>query len=772
MGNSVEVIFAANNQTDQAFARLLKDVKRTADGVEKMGTKGTRALDKLDKKAAKTGKSFGRSISVMAGKFLVLELAITKVGRMLNTLVFDFNSKLETAQLGIASAFMTGGEYVDKTTGKVLEGQKALKVAQDDATNATKKLQAANLQTIATLDQLVRAYQETLPVAMAKGFDRTQVEDFTVAMVQAAGAIGLSLDMLGEETRSVLTGAINPRTSRIATVLGLRNKDIAKFKNDAAGLFSFLMNKLSAYRSAGIESQKTWAGVWSNAVDIFKQISAETSKPLFEKIKNDLGEINDEFISINQVTGELEISKKFEGAGKLLSSIYETLKGTLDILKAHYELLADVGIIDAAAWSFEKLAESASRYANAIRLANEFRQGNVGFFDWMTASPEDSQKIIDDLEKQDHTLLALQNRVKDLKQDKSGNFWWTKQDESELQQAITAILDYQTLLKDVAALQNAKGHIAAKPFDLYEYRQRKQDKNDPTDSASSKVSYTVAASDDQWLLRAQKEIAASQKALKVLQEYNREKYAADITAGKATPDDPFMTGAFEKGLEAATERMWEMKEASDTWQTALMDGLDELADYYDETFSDRITGSVHSAFDSMEDTLVDFVLTGKASFKDMINSILADIARLVVQKNITGPLASVLKGLPSWFGGGKTYAMGSQPSAAFGPALHNGGKVVPRFHFGGLANDEIPAVLLKGETVLDREHTKKFDMIAAALGGNNGGGGMTSVVNMNLDLRGADQSAVPRLAAQAEQISDMAVQKVRKLMARGDGTLR
>ena len=60
----------------------------------------------------------------------------------------------------------------------------------------------ANFQTIATLDQLVRAYQETLPVAMAKGFNKQMVLDYTVAMVQAAGAIGLSLDQMAEETRS------------------------------------------------------------------------------------------------------------------------------------------------------------------------------------------------------------------------------------------------------------------------------------------------------------------------------------------------------------------------------------------------------------------------------------------------------------------------------------------------------------------------------------------------------------------------------------------
>lgn len=60
-----------------------------------------------------------------------------------------------------------------------------------------------------------------------------------------------------------------------------------------------------------------------------------------------------------------------------------------------------------------------------------------------------------------------------------------------------------------------------------------------------------------------------------------------------------------------------------------------------------------NAFKSMEDALVNFVQTGKLDFKGLVNSILADISRIYVQKNITQPLAQWL------FGGGASRAGGA-----------------------------------------------------------------------------------------------------------------
>lgn len=57
-----------------------------------------------------------------------------------------------------------------------------------------------------------------------------------------------------------------------------------------------------------------------------------------------------------------------------------------------------------------------------------------------------------------------------------------------------------------------------------------------------------------------------------------------------------------------------------------------------------------NAFSNMEDAMVDFAMTGKASFSDMVNSMISDIIRLTVRSSITGPLANALgSGLSNLF---------------------------------------------------------------------------------------------------------------------------
>jgi hypothetical protein len=235
---------------------------------------------------------------------------------------------IETSTLGIASSFLVSGKFVDTTTNKVLTGQRAMQAGLSMSRDVIEQLKVANMQTIATLDQLIVAYQVTLPVAMARGFNKSMVMDFTLAMVQAAGAIGLPFDQMAEETRSLLTGTINPRTSRIATVLGLRNEDIAEYKGNAKGLFDFLMGRLEGFRIAGLESQKTWAGLWSNVKDIAKQGSGIAFEGLFVGIKAEMTHLMDSIVTINTETKKINWNPEFissaKSMGESITSIFAT----------------------------------------------------------------------------------------------------------------------------------------------------------------------------------------------------------------------------------------------------------------------------------------------------------------------------------------------------------------------------------------------------------------------------------------------------------------
>lgn len=142
-----------------------------------------------------------------------------------------------------------------------------------------------------------------------------------------------------------------------------------------------------------------------------------------------------------------------------------------------------------------------------------------------------------------------------------------------------------------------------------------------------------------------------------------------------------------------------------------------LKSYYDDAaaMADQVKKTVEDAFKGMEDALVEFCQTGKLSFRDLVNSIEADLIRLAVRQAITGPLSQGMGNAMSAGGGG--FDLFSLFGGQSGMFFHAGGTVgrdgvpgriprgyfpgAPRYH-GGLAPDEVPAILQKGETVIPK----------------------------------------------------------------------
>lgn len=267
-----------------------------------------------------TKKTHGLGMAFMQVGFAIM--GVTAAFKTFVSPSLTYLSKIETATLGIGTSLMMNNSYISANTGSALKGTAALDAAMVHSKAVLNDLRVANLETTATLEQLIDAFQVTLPVAMAKGFNVQQAENFTVAMVKAAGAIGLPFEQLGEETRSLLTENINPRNSRIATVLGLRNEDVRKFKDDAEGLYKFLMDKLQVYEVAGARSAKTWAGLWSNTKDIIQQAMGDAFEPLFNSIKIWLTDATSGLFKIVTVTNELgEATKKVQWNPELAAGI-------------------------------------------------------------------------------------------------------------------------------------------------------------------------------------------------------------------------------------------------------------------------------------------------------------------------------------------------------------------------------------------------------------------------------------------------------------------
>jgi len=178
----------------------------------------------------------------------------------------------------------------------------------------------------------------------------------------------------------------------------------------------------------------------------------------------------------------------------------------------------------------------------------------------------------------------------------------------------------------------------------------------------------------------------------------------------------------------------------DAYKTSLSDAQIEIVDFGNAQVN---------AFKKAEDALVSFVQTGKLDFKDLIDSLIADLARLAIRQRLISPLFSLF----SDFTNGNTPA--PIPAGNFNVSSFDGGG------FTGLGNRAggidgkggFPAILHPNETVID--HTK----------GNNGS---SIVINQSVNFATGVQDTVKNEVLQLlPDIAETSKGAVLEAMSRG-----
>lgn len=185
---------------------------------------------------------------------------------------------------------------------------------------------------------------------------------------------------------------------------------------------------------------------------------------------------------------------------------------------------------------------------------------------------------------------------------------------------------------------------------------------------------------------------------------------------------------FNRALAGANEDLAEAQERALRQSREWQDGVRRALKDYVDASTDAASAAEEAttlAFQSMEDALVSFVTTGKFEFSSLTESILADITRIAVRQAITAPLAGFLNdnaddllgGIGQIFAGlfheGGVIGYSASPARSVDAGLF---LTAPRYHTGGLAGlapDELPAILKRGEAVLTPEQMR-------ALGGSMG----------------------------------------------------
>jgi hypothetical protein len=198
---------------------------------------------------------------------------------------------------------------------------------------------------------------------------------------------------------------------------------------------------------------------------------------------------------------------------------------------------------------------------------------------------------------------------------------------------------------------------------------------------------------------------------------------------------------------AAREAGAQAAEGADQAATGWVAVTAALADYASKArdIGGDIGSALVGAFTSAENAVGEFVKTGKLDFRDLVTSMIADLAKLAARRFILGPIANALSGALGGAGG------------IFANILHAGGMVgspgpgrmvpamafanAPRMHAGGWAGikpDEVPAILQRGERVLSRREAASY------------GGSSAPAVNVTIMARDAESFRQSRTQVAAD----------------------
>jgi lambda family phage tail tape measure protein len=203
-----------------------------------------------------------------------------------------------------------------------------------------------------------------------------------------------------------------------------------------------------------------------------------------------------------------------------------------------------------------------------------------------------------------------------------------------------------------------------------------------------------------------------------------ERYGAEV----ARLNDLLAKGAIDqdtytRAVAAARETFHQAEDGADAFATGARRALEDYAKSATDV-AGQVQDAMGRSLQGLEDSLVDFVTTGKLNFQDLANSVLRDLARIAIRQAITAPLAQGLLGAGVFHAGGVVGA--GAPSRHVSPILFAS---APRYHGGGIAGlmpDEVPAILQRGEIVIPRDQAQQR------------GSTSTPVINMTIVTRDAE----------------------------------
>lgn len=295
------------NLNSSQFTSGAKNVSSAIDGINK-------SFQQLDTTKVKLD---GISASTFA-----LAKAYENLGRLQNMIsdvmggAYNYATAMETNTVGISAILKS----MVQVNGETMKWNQSMEMSKD----LMAKLRIEALQTASTSTDLIETFRGILGPALNQGMSIDQTMTFTKVGVNAVRSLGLPSNQYLQELRSILQGNIRPSSSTLATALGITNQDVKEAKNNAGGVFKFLMERMEGFERATKETTNTVEGRIAILKEGLYTSMEEAGKLIYYSYNNWLGELSDKMFTLNKQTGQINLNKDFvAGVKEVASDFYD-----------------------------------------------------------------------------------------------------------------------------------------------------------------------------------------------------------------------------------------------------------------------------------------------------------------------------------------------------------------------------------------------------------------------------------------------------------------
>jgi hypothetical protein len=278
--------------------------------------------------------TFRRLVGILAIFTLARKLtqnigaAVTEMSR--------FNAELEIAEIGIAQIVASVGE-IRNAQGELVTGAEAFGVALQASDNIIKQLKKDAVGSIATFEALVKAYQVAIGPGLTAGLDLDQIRVLSRRLAEGAIALGVPLNQLSEEIRSLLQGVATARNTRIAALFGGAEEANEAIRNakEQGKLYEVLIEKLEGVKQGADAATQSFSVLESNLQDAIQLLLAQGGIEYFNQLKESLFGLTGAIASVDAQGG---IGFTPEALG-----IVQEVAGTLAEIVSSFREITDTG---------------------------------------------------------------------------------------------------------------------------------------------------------------------------------------------------------------------------------------------------------------------------------------------------------------------------------------------------------------------------------------------------------------------------------------------